>query len=47
VTDLVSVLWRRGDERAVAVQTIRNGQVTFILGILSLTATGLAAMLLL
>lgn len=39
VTDLVRVLWRRGEPRAVAVQTIRDGQRMFIIGIIALTVT--------
>lgn len=46
VTDFVRVLWRKGDVRAVALQTIRDGQTMFILGILSLALSGLLALLL-
>lgn len=46
VTDVVRVLWRRGEKRAVAVQTIRDGQRMFILGFLSLVAAALAYVIL-
>lgn len=46
VTDLVRVLWRRGDATAVAVQTIRDGQAMFILGCAALAVVVLLYMLL-
>ena len=46
VTDFVRVLWRKGETRAVAVQTIRDGQVMFIVGIVALALSGLLAVLL-
>lgn len=46
VTDIVRVLWRRGDKRAVAVQTIRDGQKMFLIGFLSLVAAALVYVLL-
>lgn len=39
VTDVVAVLWRRGDARAVAVQTIRDGQRMFLIGFIALALT--------
>lgn len=45
VTDFVRVLWRRGDARAVAVQTIRDGQTMFIVGIVALVMSGVLAVL--
>ncbi len=41
VTDLVPVLWRRGDKRAIAVQTIRNGQRMFLIGVVGLAVAAL------
>ena len=38
VTDLVRVLWRKGDKRAVAAETIADGQTMFILGFAGLAA---------
>lgn len=32
VTDLIPVLWRRGEAKAVAVQSIRDGQRMFVVG---------------
>ena len=46
VTDLVPVLWRRGDKRAVAQETIRNGQRMFLIGLAGLTAAALMYILL-
>lgn len=46
VTDIVPVLWRRGDKRAVAVQTIRDGQRMFLIGFIALAAVALAYVLL-
>ncbi|MBR3763029.1 MAG: hypothetical protein IKK57_00585 [Clostridia bacterium] len=46
VTDFVRVYWRRGDARAVAVQSVRDGQIMFIIGILALAVSGLLALLL-
>lgn len=37
VTDVVTVLWHKRESYAVAVQTIRNGQRLFLIGILGLT----------
>ena len=39
VTDLVTVLWRRGEKRAVALQTVRDGQRMFIVGFGALVLT--------
>ncbi|MBQ8201996.1 MAG: hypothetical protein IJZ74_09565 [Clostridia bacterium] len=36
VTDLVRVLWRRGETKAVAEQTIKDGQTMLILGFAAL-----------
>ena len=47
VTDLVRVLWRRGDQRAVARETIRDGQAMFILGFAGLALAALLYMILL
>ena len=41
VTDLVRVYWRKGDKRAVAAETIRDGQRMFIIGFVALTAIAL------
>lgn len=46
VTDLVPVFWRRGDKRAVAVQTIRDGQRMFLIGFIALAAVALAYVML-
>ena len=46
VTDIVPVLWRRGDRRAVALQTIRDGQRMFLIGFVSLAAAALIYVLL-
>lgn len=46
VTDIVRVLWRRGDKRAVAVQTIRDGQRMFLTGFLALVAAALVYVML-
>lgn len=32
VTDLVKVLWRKGEKHAIAQQTVRDGQRMFIVG---------------
>lgn len=47
VTDLVRVHWRRGEMRAVAAQTISDGQLMFILGFAGLAAAVLLYILLL
>lgn len=39
VADVVPVLWRRGDKRAIAVQTIRDGQRMFLVGFIALALT--------
>ena len=46
VTDLVRVWWRKGDPRAVAAQTIVDGQRMFLLGVVSLTVIVVCFMLL-
>lgn len=46
VTDMVPVLWRRGDKRAVAVQTIRDGQRMFLVGFLALAMAAVLYVLL-
>lgn len=38
VTDMVPVLWRRGESSAVAVSTIRKGQRRFLTGFIGLAA---------
>ena len=46
VTDLIPVLWRRGDARATAVATIRDGQRMFIIGVAALAAVAVLFVLL-
>lgn len=46
VTDLVPILWRKGEPRAVAVQTIRDGQRMFLVGIAALTLAAVLYILL-
>ena len=41
VTDLVRVFWRRGDARAVAANTIRDGQRMFIIGVVGIAIAAL------
>lgn len=36
VTDIIPVLWRRGETKAVAVQSIRDGQRMFVIGFAAL-----------
>lgn len=42
VTDVVPVLWRRGAMEAVALQTIRIGQVMLVTGFAAMMCTALA-----
>lgn len=46
VTDLVPILWRKGEPRAIAVQTIRDGQRMFLIGIAALTLSAVLYILL-
>ena len=46
VTDVVRVYWRMGDKRAVAVDTIRDGQRMFLIGFVGLAITALMLFLL-
>lgn len=46
VTDVVRVFWRRGDKRAVAADTIRDGQRMFLIGFVVLALTALLYVLL-
>lgn len=46
VTDLVPVLWRRGENRAVAAETIRDGQTMFIIGFAALALAAVLYMML-
>jgi len=41
VTDLVQVLWHKGDKRAVACRTIRDGQRMFLIGVIGLAVAAL------
>ncbi len=46
VTDLVRVLWKKGSARAVALETLRNGQRMFLIGFISLALAALMYVLL-
>ncbi len=46
VTDVVRLLWRRGETQAVAVDTIRDGQRMFIIGFAALTLAAIMYILL-
>lgn len=46
VTDMVRVFWRRGDKRAVAADTIRDGQRMFLIGFVLLAASAVLYVLL-
>lgn len=46
VTDIVRVYWRKGDKRAVAADTIEEGQKMFLVGFVFLVLTALMFLLL-